>query len=165
MAANDVDITVIGWMGNTPKLHLGTDEDAVPYAQFRLGRTGTTLDRSTGEFRDTPTDWYTVKCFRDLARNVAESMRQGDPVTVTGRLRVEDWTTAEGEARTSAVIYASTVGPDLRWGSSRFVRTVRDRPDTHEQPDGDAHEGLVVPDDLADESMPEDEQLPVAAGF
>lgn len=165
MAANDVDITVIGWTGNTPKLHLGADEDAVPYAQFRLGRTGTTLDRSTGDFRDTPTDWYTVKCFRDLARNVAESIRQGDPVTVTGRLRVEGWTTAEGEARTSAVIYASTVGPDLRWGSSRFVRTVRDRPEAPEGSHADDHGDLEVPDDLADELMPTDEQMPVAAGF
>jgi single-strand DNA-binding protein len=43
-----------------------------------------------------------------------------------GRLRVRDWDNGE-RAGTSVEIEAETVGHDLLWGSSTFVRTVHTR--------------------------------------
>ena len=45
-----------------------------------------------------------------------------------GRLRVRDWDNGE-RAGTSVEIEAETVGHDLMWGSSTFVRTVHNRID------------------------------------
>ena len=45
-----------------------------------------------------------------------------------GRLRVRDWDNGE-RAGTSVEIEAETVGHDLMWGSSTFVRTVHNRVD------------------------------------
>ncbi len=50
---------------------------------------------------------------------------------VMGRLRVRDWDNGE-RAGTSVEIEAETLGHDLVWGSSTFVRTVNVREDQSE---------------------------------
>ncbi|MBJ7281217.1 MAG: hypothetical protein JHD31_05065, partial [Rhodoluna sp.] len=55
---------------------------------------------------------------------------------VMGRLRVRDWDNGE-RAGTSVEIEAETLGHDLVWGSSTFVRTVNVR---EEQPNPEVEE-------------------------
>ena len=57
---------------------------------------------------------------------------------VMGRLRVRDWDNGE-RAGTSVEIEAETLGHDLVWGSSTFVRTVNVRED---QPETEVEEEL-----------------------
>jgi single-strand DNA-binding protein len=124
MAANEVGITVSGWVGSDPRYYPG-QEGSTPYTSFRLGTTRRVFDREQGRYVDSRTDWYTVKAFRSTATNVSESIRRSDPVVVQGRLEIEDWETAEGRIRTTPTLVAAALGHDLTKGTSRFVRTIR----------------------------------------
>ncbi len=113
-------VTVTGWAGSTPKEISG---DGVPYTSFSVSVAERRFDARTQEWGDGPTEWFRVKAWRELARNVAESIRKGDPVVVTGKLRTEEWQNEEG-SHAQFVIEADAVGHDLSLGESRFRRVV-----------------------------------------
>jgi single-strand DNA-binding protein len=55
---------------------------------------------------------------------------RGDPLLVTGRMRVREWDNGEGKPRGyAAEIEATAMGHDLSRGTSAFRRTVRARPE------------------------------------
>jgi single-strand DNA-binding protein len=114
-------VTVTGWAGTTPREVSG---DGVAFTSFRVSVAERRFDPRSGEWGDGPTEWFTVKAFRELARNVAESIRKGDPVVVTGRLRTEVWQADKGP-QAGFVIEADAVGHDLTWGNGTFRRRVR----------------------------------------
>jgi len=125
---NDTQITVQGFVGAMPGLKKAGDTEV---ATFRLGSTPRYLNRRTNEWVDAPTQWYTVRAWRGLARNVAESLRKGDGVTVVGRLNVTTWTAQDGSERTTLEIEATSVGHDLRHGTTRLARNEKPA-DRHE---------------------------------
>ena len=114
-------VTVTGWAGTTPREISG---DGVAFTSFRVSVTERRFDPRSGEWGDGPTEWFTVKAFRELALNVAESIRKGDPVVVMGRLRTEVWQSDRGP-QPGFVIEADAVGHDLMWGAGSFRRRVR----------------------------------------
>lgn len=116
-------------------------DGGTPLASFRLAVTArrwSAVDRKT---IDVDTSFYTVTCWRGLAENVRVSLHRGEPVVVTGRLRVRDFV-HDNQPRTSADIVADAVGHDLSLGQAGFARIVRS-----ERVDPDQ----VAADSLADE--------------
>jgi single-strand DNA-binding protein len=75
---------------------------------------------------DNGTNWYTVTAFRQLALNTNSSLRKGERVVVSGRLRMRDWTAGE-RAGTSIEIDADAIGHDLSWGTASFTRGMSSR--------------------------------------
>ncbi len=128
-------LTVTGFVGSSVHYFPG-ENGSVPYTSFRLGSTPRVRDRVTREWKDGPTQWYTVKVWRNVARNVAESFRKGEPVVVTGRLSTDEWAGPEGP-RTSLVIEATALGHDLVFGATRFVRITSSSAE-HDEPDDDS---------------------------
>lgn len=118
--------SVTGLVATTPR-HLVT-QDGLPITSFRLAASTKRFDKQTNRWTDGETNWFTVTSFRQLAINSATSVSKGDRVVVMGRLRVRDWDNGE-RAGTSVEIEAETLGHDLVWGSSAFVRTVNVRED------------------------------------
>lgn len=118
--------SVTGLVATTPR-HLVT-QDGLPITSFRLAASTKRFDKQTNRWTDGETNWFTVTSFRQLAINSATSVSKGDRVVVMGRLRVRDWDNGE-RAGTSVEIEAETLGHDLVWGSSTFVRTVNVRED------------------------------------
>lgn len=123
MAVNELGLTVVGLVGSDPVCYRG-EEGQVPFTRFRLASTPRMYDREQEAYVDAGTSWFTVKAFRQLALNVAECVRRGEPVVVHGRLRLVDWATPEGQQRTTGEITAESVGHDLSRGTTRFARTV-----------------------------------------
>ena len=123
MNASDILITAVGWAATAPREIHG---DGVPYTDFRLAHTARRFDGQ--RWIDGRTVWFTVKAFRDLARNVAESVHKGQPVVVQGRLRTETWAGPNGE-RTTNVLEATAVGHNLAWGAGTFGRRVYRSPE------------------------------------
>jgi single-strand DNA-binding protein len=119
---NDTQITVQGFVGATPSLKKAGETEV---ATFRLGCTPRYFNRRANEWVDAPTQWYTVKAWRGMARNVAESLAKGDGVTVVGRLNVSPWTAQDGTERITLEIEATSVGHDLRHGTTRLSRNER----------------------------------------
>jgi len=118
--------SVSGLVATTPR-HLVT-QDGLPITSFRLAASYRKFDKEQNRWVDAETNWFTITTFRQLAVNTATSVSKGDRVLVMGRLRVRDWDNGE-RAGTSVEIEAETVGHDLMWGSSTFVRTVQNRID------------------------------------
>lgn len=145
-------MSVTGRLGTNVELRRTNSQ--VDYASFRLA-TSQRLMRD-GQWVDGPTSWITVKSFRQLASNMAMSLRKGQAVVVVGRLEVEEWVTSEGVQRESAVLYASAIGHDLNWGVSTLHRLERQRIEpvevTEPEPDYDMpdHADPEGPGDAAD---------------
>lgn len=115
----DSMITLQGYVGTEPTLR---DAAGTRVANFRLASTPRRLIRSTGEWVDGETQWYTVSAWRHLADNVAQSVHRGDPVFVHGRLTCRTWVNRDGVESTNLEIEAMTVGHDLNRVSTGTVR-------------------------------------------
>ena len=71
---------------------------------------------ATGERREA-TSYMDVVAWGDLGRHVAESLRQGDRVTVTGRLEQRGWENGQGERRSKVELNATDVAASLRFAT------------------------------------------------
>ncbi|NBW73455.1 MAG: single-stranded DNA-binding protein [Microbacteriaceae bacterium] len=132
---------VSGLVATTPR-HLVT-QDGLPITSFRLACAIKKFDRTKNKWIDAETNWFTVTSFRQLAVNAATSISKGDRVLVIGRLRVRDWDNGE-RAGTSVEIEAESVGHDLVWGTSTFVRTVMAREQEEPGEESEADKGAQV---------------------
>ncbi|MGW2377201.1 MULTISPECIES: single-stranded DNA-binding protein [Kitasatospora] len=120
-------VTVLGNVAT--EVRYGETSGGVPMANFQLGCTERRYDREHACWVDGETQWLRVTAWRALAVNLIGSLAKGDPVLVTGRLRVHEWT--EGEVKRSrAEINARSVGHDLTRGTSafRWATGVREQP-------------------------------------
>lgn len=120
--SSDNILSFHGHVGTPVELREGA---AVPWVMFRVASTPSVWDQASRSWRDLPTTWMSVKAFRQLAQNAADSLEVGDPVVVTGRLRTETWTTKDGELRESNVLEASLIAHDLTRGVTRFRKVDR----------------------------------------
>ncbi len=121
MSTNDLTVTLVGWVATEPRHYTGAA--LTPFTSFRMASTRRYFDRTQNTWTDGRTEWFTVKAWRQSALNVAASLRKGDPVLVHGRLSTEQWDGPDGP-RTSLVLEALAVGPDLTYGRATFARTV-----------------------------------------
>ncbi|MFI9332771.1 single-stranded DNA-binding protein [Kitasatospora sp. NPDC052868] len=114
--------TVVTMIGNVAtEVSYSETTGGVPMASFRLASTERRYDRAAGAWVEGDTHWVSVTAWRALAVHVIGSLGKGDPVMVSGRLRVREW--GEGEARRSRVeIDARSVGHDLSRGTTTFRR-------------------------------------------
>lgn len=110
-------LTIVGRVATDPT-H-GQTGGGVPVTNFRLASTHRRFDPATQEWTDSGTNWFSVAAFRQLGENVRASLRTGDSVIVTGRLKVREWE-SNGRHGTSVDIEADAVGHDLRWGTTAY---------------------------------------------
>lgn len=132
---NDV-VTITGNIGSEPTYNTTRNGDAV--VNFRVGSSTGYWNRATGAWVDEGTSWYAVSAFRSLAEHARASLHRGDPVIVTGALKIREW---ENDTRKgiSADIVAEAIGHDLNLGTSAFARRARpaasiDRPQSEDEP-------------------------------
>ena len=127
-------ITVVGNVGAPPRTRVVAGGAVV--TDFRIASTPRNEDKATGAWSDGATIWFTVSCWRLLAENVAASLKTGDRVVVTGRMRANVWKNEQGEERSGLEILANTVGFDLARGKAVQERSV---PLTLTSDPGDPH--------------------------
>ncbi|MCL1897385.1 MAG: single-stranded DNA-binding protein [Micrococcales bacterium] len=116
---NDIRVTACGWISNQPQVRSGPTSD---FLTFRLGSTPR-YRNNQGDYTDMRTEWFDVKVkSRALINNVRQSVKQGDPVIVCGRLSSHMWEAKDGTKHWAMQIQADSVGHDLRWGDTRFTK-------------------------------------------
>lgn len=118
-------LTLRAFVATAPTLR--TTASGVPVTNFRVASTPRWYDQAAGVFREGETNWYTINAFRALAQNTVRSLRVGQPVIVTGRLKVKKWDRDENTTITNVEIDATTVGHDLTFGTALYERTVERR--------------------------------------
>jgi single-strand DNA-binding protein len=117
--------TTTGLVATTPR-YLKT-MDGTDICSFRLASSSKKFDRTKMEWIESETNWFTITSFGNLAVNAVSSISKGDRIIVSGTLRVRDWDNGE-RSGTSVEIEADTLGHDLLWGQSTFVRTTLTEP-------------------------------------
>lgn len=111
---NNVELT--GNVTRDPELRFA--QSGVAIVQF-----GVAWNRKVGE--EDEAHFFDVVAFRELAENVAESIKKGMRIVVTGRLQHRTWETSEGDRRSKVEIVADEISPSLRWASAEVTRNQR----------------------------------------
>lgn len=131
-------ITITGNIATDPTK--STLPSGVPVTRFRLASGTRRFDRETNQWVDGATNWYSVSAYRALAENSASSLRKGERVVVTGRLRLRTWDN-DGHKGMDAEVDAEALGHDLRFGTSAFQRM----PARSAPADGDGADAWATP--------------------
>jgi single-strand DNA-binding protein len=94
MAANN-QIVVIGRAGNDVSTESRKTQQGTTIAEVRLA-----VNRTTKDSQGNPiTDWISCKFWDKQADRLAEFVKKGDLISVTGSLRVDNWDSPQGEKR------------------------------------------------------------------
>lgn len=120
MASNVGTITVTGNLTRDPELRYtagGVGVVSVGIAHNRRWQ-------QNGEWQE-KTSFFNVSAFGQLAENVAQSVRRGDRILVTGRLEQRDYETNDGEKRSVLEIVADDVAPSLTYATCSVERNPR----------------------------------------
>lgn len=115
-------VTIVGNVATDPTQ--SRTGSGIPITNFRVATTHRRLDAATQTWVDVGTNWYSVAAFRQLGEHAKVSIRCGDSVIVTGRLKIRNWE-SNGKSGTSIDIEADAIGHDLRWGTSAYLRSSR----------------------------------------
>jgi single-strand DNA-binding protein len=116
---NDIPITITG-IAVTDAREIPT-KTGTSGASFRLASNSRRFNKATNTWVDGDTSYLNINCWRTLAANVLECVHRGDPVVVTGRMRVREWTAGE-KSGTSVEVDATSVGHDLARGVTSFAK-------------------------------------------
>lgn len=136
-------ITLTGIVGTEPRAV--TTSEGLAITSFRLASTQRRFDKGQEKWVDGETNWYSVTTFRQLATNSAVSIKKGERILVTGRLRIREWENA-GKAGTNIEIDADALGHDLSWGTAAFSRGAGSTPaDNTSAPTGDGSAEATFP--------------------
>jgi single-strand DNA-binding protein len=117
---NETNVTFIGNVATD--IRSAHSRDGVPITSFRLASTTRRFERGMG-WSDVDTIFVTVVCWRQLAEHAASSFSKGEPVIVTGRLRMRQWTGQDGRSGTAVELEAVAAGHDLSRGTAAFTRS------------------------------------------
>lgn len=121
--AGETTLTLVGNLTADPELRFTAQ--GLPVASFTVASTPRTFDRRANEWRDGETLFMRCTAWRDLGENIAESLRKGTRVIVTGRLESHSYKTREGENRTSLELQVEEIGPSLRYATADVKRISR----------------------------------------
>ena len=135
---NESNLTLIGNVATD--IRSTRSREGVPITSFRIASTTRRFERGKG-WIDVDTIFVTVVCWRALAEHVSSSLSKGEPVIVTGRLRMRQWSADDGRSGTAVELEAQAVGHDLGRGIAAFTRA---QPRAVERP------GRSEADELAD---------------
>lgn len=137
-------LTIVGRVATDPTQVQTAGGVAV--TNFRLASTHRRFDPAAQAWTDSGTNWYSVAAFRQLGENAKASLRTGDAVIVTGRLKIRNWE-SNGKHGTSVDVEAEAIGHDLRWGTTAYRPQPRpqtgiaeassDAPGAHSAEEGD----------------------------
>lgn len=94
-------------------------------ANFTVVSTPRYFDRTVGEWRDGEPVFTRCTAWRETAENLAESVRRGSRVIVTGRLVQRSWQTSDGQKRSTTELDVDEVGPSLRYATTAIHRAHR----------------------------------------
>lgn len=134
-----IPVTIEGNLTGDPE-H-GTGEKGGEYARFTIAVNERRLNETTKLWEDAGTVFHRVAVFNQQSRHVANSLRKGDNVLITGELRFGTYVDKNtGESRETRDIVAHTVGASLKFTGVDVDRTPKAR-----SPEADASGPVATP--------------------
>ncbi|MDQ1249138.1 MAG: single-strand DNA-binding protein [Actinomycetota bacterium] len=121
---NENTLTLAGRLTADPELRFTPSGAAV--ASFTVAHNDRTFDKTTNEWKDAgETLFLRCSAWRKTGENAAESLRKGDAVFVTGRLKQRSYETSDGEKRTVVELDVDTLSVPLDRYSVQINRESR----------------------------------------
>lgn len=124
MSLNEPAITVHGNLTGDPQLRFF--ESGAGVCEFTVAQ-NPRFRQPDGSWADGEAVFLTVKAWRELGENVAESLHKGDRVTVTGRLRRRAWNDEQGNRRWRDEVEADDVAVSLQRQRARVMKMAREQ--------------------------------------
>jgi single-strand DNA-binding protein len=121
--SGETRITVIGNLTADPELRF--TQAGVAVASFTVASTPRGFDRDTERWRDGEPLFLRCSIWRQPAEHVAESLRRGARVIVSGRLIQRGFQTRDGQPRTVLELEAEEIGASLRYATATITKTGR----------------------------------------
>ncbi|WP_076465547.1 single-stranded DNA-binding protein [Actinomyces mediterranea] len=118
--AGETVITIVGNLTADPELRF--TQSGATVVDFTVASTPRTYDRNAGEWRDGDTLFMRCSAWRDMADNIAESLRKGMRVIVQGRLTQRSFEDRNGQQRTVVEMQVDEAGPSLRRAKATVER-------------------------------------------
>jgi len=116
-------------MGNAvSEVHRHTTSNGDVMARFRMVVHERRYDRTLERYVGGESSYFNVVAWRHTAENVLASVNRGDPVIVSGRLRIREWTSDTGQLKVSSEVSVQAIGHDLSRGRTAFSRLPRAEP-------------------------------------
>lgn len=120
--SGETTLTIVGNLTEDPELRFV--RNGTPVASFTVASTSSIYDREKGGWRDGKTVFMRCSAWKDLAENIAESLRKGMRVMVRGILEQDSWEDERtGERRHAMSMTAQEVGASLRFARVRVERS------------------------------------------
>ncbi|MEE2568620.1 single-stranded DNA-binding protein [Pseudarthrobacter sp. J64] len=113
-------ITLRGFVGSEPKPSI--TKTGVQAVSFRFASPLQRWDSSKNAMGEDHLNWFTVQAYRQLAGNLACSIKKGQKIIVVCKIKNRTWV-RDGQTHLEAELEAVTVGHDLKHGSASYVRT------------------------------------------
>jgi single-strand DNA-binding protein len=117
---SDSSVTISGNITRDPELRFTPGGQGVASFGVAVSR----RYQQNNEWKE-QTSFFDVKCWNQLAENVAASLEKGTRVIVTGRLEQRSYEAQDGQKRNVVEITADEVGPSLRWATAQVERNER----------------------------------------
>lgn len=119
--AGDTLLPVIGNLTGDPELRFTPSGAAV--VNFTVASTPSRWDKEQKKFVDGDTLFMRCSAWRDIAENIAESLKKGQRVVVYGRLKQRSYDNKEGQKVTVVEMEVEDVGASLRYGTVAFTKS------------------------------------------
>jgi single-strand DNA-binding protein len=116
---NEPHVTVVGYVAGPPRCR--QTPTGISVSDFRVAATPRRRNRE-GEWSDAETIWFGITAWRALGEHVAQSLKKGDRVVVSGTLGTRTYETEAGERRSNLEIQADSIGLELSRGTAAYVR-------------------------------------------
>lgn len=120
---NETTLTIVGNLTADPELRFTPSGAAV--ANFTVASTPRKFDKATGGWKDAEAIFMRCTVWRQLAENVAESLRRGDAVIAVGRLQSKSFETREGDKRTVLELQVEELGASLKFSTAKLAKADR----------------------------------------
>lgn len=121
------EITAIGTLTADPEIRYTPNGVAV--VNFTVASNDRRFDKDKSEWIDGDACFLRCNLWRQPAENVANSLRKGQRVIVTGQLKQRGWEDKEGQKRTSYELEVGEVGPSLKWATASVEKASKGKSD------------------------------------
>lgn len=155
-------VSLTGYVATQPVAR--TFDSGANNVRMRVAWTERRRDRVTGEWMDGNTSYVSVYCWRRLATNVAVSLRTGDRVVIKGKLMVRTYEDKEGNRRSAVDVEATSIGHDMTFGVSKYLRVRPETGMTAAEYDAAVAAGQITPAGNGNGQAPGDGRLQLGNG-
>ncbi|MBV1686467.1 single-stranded DNA-binding protein [Novosphingobium sp. G106] len=98
-------VTLVGFVGNNPEVRSTRGDSSITSLSLATNRSY----RDNAGNRQTDTEWHRITCFNGIGKAVAEHVKKGALIMVSGRIHYTRWTDQAGADRFGSEIIAEQV--------------------------------------------------------